>query len=138
MDICGPLPVKYVDRFDSFITFMDDFLHYGYICQIKERSESLNKFKIFKTEVKNQCNIKIKLVRFDCGGEYYGRHTLYGQVPEPFVKFLQKNDIVVQYSMSSDPQQNGVAEIRNHTLMDMVRSMISYSMLLISLWMEAL
>jgi hypothetical protein len=40
--------------------------------------------------------------------------------------------------MSSDTQQNGVAERRNHTLMDMVRSMLSYSTLPISLWMEDL
>jgi hypothetical protein len=40
--------------------------------------------------------------------------------------------------MLDDPQQNGVAKRRNHTLMDMVRSMISYSTLLISLSMEAL
>jgi hypothetical protein len=40
--------------------------------------------------------------------------------------------------MSGDPQQSGVAERRNSTLMDMVRSMLNYSTLPISLWMEAL
>jgi hypothetical protein len=40
--------------------------------------------------------------------------------------------------MPGDPQQNGVAERRNRTLMDMVISMLSYSTLPISLWMEAL
>jgi hypothetical protein len=93
-DICGPFPVKSVDGFDSFITFTDDFLRYDYIYPIKERSEALDKFKIFKAEVENQHNIKIKLVRSDRGGEYYGRHTPYGQVPGPFVRFLQKNGIV--------------------------------------------
>jgi hypothetical protein len=34
-DICGPFPVKYVDGFDSFITFTDDILCYGYIYPIK-------------------------------------------------------------------------------------------------------
>jgi transposase InsO family protein len=77
-------------------------------------------------------------VRSDCGGEYYGRHTPYGQVPRPFARFLQENGIVVQYSMSNDPEQNGVVERCNRTLMDMVKSMLSYSTLLISLWMEAL
>jgi hypothetical protein len=48
MDICGPSPVKYVDGFDSFIIFTDDFSRYGYIYPIKERSETLDKFKIFK------------------------------------------------------------------------------------------
>jgi hypothetical protein len=48
----------------------------------------LDKFKIFKAEVENQHNIRIKLVRSNHGGEYYDRHTPYGQVPEPFVRFL--------------------------------------------------
>jgi hypothetical protein len=77
-------------------------------------------------------------VRFDRGGGYYGRHTPYGIVPGPFTRFLQENGIVAQYSMPSDPQQNGVAERRNRTLTDMVRSMLSYSTLPISLWMDAL
>jgi hypothetical protein len=127
-----------VDGFDSLITFTDDFSRYDYIYPIKERSEALDKFKIFKAEVENQHNIRIKLVRSDHGGEYYGRHTPYDQVPEPFARFLPENCIVTQYSMSGDPQQNGVVERRSHTLMDMVRSMLSYSTLPISLCMEAL
>jgi hypothetical protein len=87
-----------MDGFNLFITFIDNFLRYGYIYPIKERSKELNKFKIFKAEVENQHNIKIKLVRSDHGGEYYGRHTLYGQVPRPFARFLQENGIVTQYS----------------------------------------
>jgi hypothetical protein len=87
-DICGPFPVKSVDGYDSFITFTDDYSRFGYIYPIKERSEALDKFKIFKAEVENQHNKKIKIVRSDRGGEYYGRHTPYGQVPGPFAKFL--------------------------------------------------
>jgi hypothetical protein len=87
-DICGSFPVKSMDGFNSFITFTDDFSRYGYIYPIKERSEVLNKFKIFKAGVENQHNIKIKLVRSDHGGEYYGRHTPYNQVTGPFARFL--------------------------------------------------
>jgi hypothetical protein len=64
-------PIKSVDRFDSFITFTDDFSRYGYIYPIKERSKALHKFKIFKFEVENQHDIKIKIVRFNRGGEYW-------------------------------------------------------------------
>ena len=60
--------MKSVDGYDSFITFIDDFSRYGYIYPIKERSEALNKFKIFKDEVENQHNLKIKIVRSDHGG----------------------------------------------------------------------
>ena len=118
-----------VDGFDSFITFTDDYSRYGYIYPIREKSEALDKFKIFKAEVENQHNLKIKVVRSDRGGEYYGRHTPYGQVPGPFARFLQENGIVAQYSMPGEPQQNGLAERCKRTLMDMVRNMMSYSTL---------
>ena len=61
-----------------------------------------------------------------------------GQIPGPFAKFLQENRIVAQYSTPGGPQQNGVAERRNRTLINMVRSMLSNSTLPVSLWMEAL
>ena len=88
--------------------------------------------------VENQHDLKIKIVRSDHRGEYYDRHTPYGQVPRPFATFLMENGIVAQYSTPGEPQQNRVAERRNRTLMDMVRSMMSYSTLPINLWMEAL
>ena len=102
-DICGPFPVKSVDGYDSFITSTDDYSRYGYIDPIKERSEALDKFKIFKAEVENQHDKRIKIVRSDRGGEYYGRHTPYGQVPGPFAKFLQETGVVAQYSMPDEP-----------------------------------
>jgi hypothetical protein len=103
---------------------MDGFFRYGYIYPICERSEALDKFKIFKVEVKNQHNTKINVVHLDRGGEYYGRHTPY--------------DIFAQYLLPYEPLQIGVAGRRNHTLIDMVRSMLSNSMLPLTLWMEAL
>jgi hypothetical protein len=67
-DICGPFNVRTVDGSDSFITFTNDYLCYGYIYPIKERSKALDKFKIFKAEVENQLDKKIKIVRSDRGG----------------------------------------------------------------------
>jgi hypothetical protein len=133
-DICGPFNVWSIDGFNSFITVTDDF----YIYPIHERSEMLDKFKIFKTVVENHHNAKIKVVRLDQGGEYYGRHTPYGQIPGPFAKILEKNDIAAQYLLPYEPQQNGIAERWNRTLMDMVCSMLNNSTLPLSLWMEVL
>ena len=56
-----------------------------------------------------------------------------GQILGPFAKFLQENGIVAQYSTPGEPQQNGVAERRNHTLMNMVCSMLSNSTLPVSM-----
>jgi transposase InsO family protein len=77
-------------------------------------------------------------VHSDQGGEYYGRHTPYGQIPSPFAKILEENGIVTQYSLPYEPQQNGVAERWNRTIMDMVHSMLSNSTLPLGWWMEAL
>ena len=60
--------MKSVDGYVLFITFTDDYSHYGYIYPIKKRTEALDKFKIFKAEVENQHNLKIKIVRSDHGG----------------------------------------------------------------------
>nr|CAN75844.1 hypothetical protein VITISV_005150 [Vitis vinifera] len=71
----------------------------------------------------------IKIVKSDRGGEYYGRYDETGRNPGPFAKFLLECGIDVRYTMPGTPQQNGVAERRNRTLLDMVRCMLSNSSL---------
>ncbi|GKA99399.1 putative zinc finger, CCHC-type containing protein [Tanacetum coccineum] len=78
---------------------------------------------ILEAEVENQLDRKIKVVRSDRGGEYYGRHTDVGQALGSFFDFCKDHGIINQYTMSGTPQQNGIVERRNRTLMDMVRSM---------------
>ncbi|RVW94935.1 Retrovirus-related Pol polyprotein from transposon TNT 1-94 [Vitis vinifera] len=76
----------------------------------------------------NKAAVKaIGLFRYDGSGE---------QRPEPFAKYLMECGIVSQYTMPRTPIQNDIAEKRNHTLKDMVRSMISHSTLPESLWGE--
>ena len=138
-DICGPFPTSAWNGQQYFITFIDDFSRYGYIYLIHEKSQSLDVFKKFKAEVENQLSKRIKTVRSDRGGEYYGRYDGSGeQRPGPFAKFLEECGIVPQYTMPGSPTMNGVAERRNRTLKDMVRSMICHSTLPESLWGEAL
>ena len=74
----------------------------------------------------------MKSVRSDRGGEYYGKYDERGQHPSPFAMFLERRGICAQYTMSGTPQQNGVSERRNRTLMDMVRSMLSKSIVPVS------
>ena len=94
-------------------------------------------FKNFKAKVENQLDKKIKVVKSDRGDEYYGRYEGFGeQHPRSFTKYLMSCGIVPQYTMLGAPSQNGVAERRNCTLKDMVRSMISHSSLPESLWGE--
>nr|ABW74556.1 copia-like pol polyprotein [Boechera divaricarpa] len=78
--------------------------------------------EIFIHEVERQLDRKVKIVRSDRGGEFYGKFTESGQYPGPFAKLLEGKGICAQYTMPGTPQQNGVAERRNRTLMDMVPS----------------
>ena len=94
-------------------------------------------FKSFKVEVENQLNKRIKNVRSDHGGEYYGKYDGSSeQRLGPFAKFLEECGIVPQYTMSCSPSMNGVIERQNRTLKDIVRSMISHSHLPKSLWVK--
>ncbi|KAD6454719.1 hypothetical protein E3N88_09425 [Mikania micrantha] len=136
-DICGPFPAG-IGGQKSFITFIDDYSRYMYLYLIHEKFEYLEMFKNFKAEVENQLDRKIKVVRSDRGGEYYGRHTDVGQSPSSFYEFCKSHGIVNQYTMPGTLQQNGVAERRNRTLMDMVRSMLANCNLSGFLWTEAL
>ena len=135
-DICCPDIDIHGQKY--FISFIDDYSRYMYIYLLHNKNEALDAFKVFKAEVENQCGKQIKIVRSDRGGEYYGRYTENGQAPGPFVKFLQEHEIIAQYTMLGSPDQNGVAERRNRTLLNMVRSMLSNSNLPKSLWNEAL
>ena len=67
-------------------------------------------FKIYKAEVKNQQNKKIKAVRSDRAYEYYGRYNGLGRCSRLFANFLKECDIVTQYTMSGTSCQNGVTE----------------------------
>ncbi|KAL6328200.1 hypothetical protein AAG906_034343 [Vitis piasezkii] len=100
--------------------------------------EAIDVFKIYKAEVESQLNRRIKSVRSDRGGEYYGRFTESGQHLSAFALFLREHGIIANYTMLGTPEQNGVAERRNRTLIDMVRSMMSNSTLPEFLWGEAL
>ena len=96
-------------------------------------------FKKFEDEVENQLSKRIKSVKSDRGGKYYGRYDSSGeQRPRPFARFLEESGIVPQYTISRSLSMNGVDERRNMTLQEMVRSMINHSTLLESLWREAL
>ncbi|KAL0299968.1 UNVERIFIED_CONTAM: Secreted RxLR effector protein [Sesamum angustifolium] len=136
-NICGPFPPCFNGQ-RYFVSFIDDYSRYMYLYLIFDKSEAFDAFKAYKVEVEKQLEKSIKIVRSDRGGEYYGRYTEKGQNPGPFAAFLKEEGIIAQYTMPGTPQQNGVAERRNRTLMDMVRSMMSHTNLSLELWSEAL
>lgn len=72
---------------------------------IREKSEALDVFKIYKAKVENQLNRRIKSVRFDRGGECYGRFTESGQHFSAFALFLREHGIIANYTMPGTPEQ---------------------------------
>ncbi|GJZ04432.1 retrotransposon protein, putative, ty1-copia subclass [Tanacetum coccineum] len=128
-DVCGPL--RHVSRQGAsyFITFMDDYSHYGYVYLLKHKHEVFETFKVFKNKVDNQLRKTIKALRSDRGGEY---------ISQKFKDYLKACGIVQQLTPLYTPQHNGLSEWRNHTLLDMVRSMMNLTTLLLSFWDYAL
>ena len=80
-------------------------------------------------ETEKQLSKPIKSLRSDCVGEY---------LDEEFRSYLTDNGILSQLTAPGTPQQNGVAERRNRTMLDMMRSMLSDASLSKSFWGYAL
>ena len=59
-DVCGPIRSISKGSYHYFITFTDDFSRYGYIYLMRHKSESFEKFKLFKNEVKISLERKSK------------------------------------------------------------------------------
>jgi hypothetical protein len=137
-DICDPFSKAIRNGHCYFITFIYDYLRYGYIYLIKKKAKSLDMFISFKAKVELQLNKRIKIVRSD-RGEYYGRYDGSDeQLPGPFAKYLEECGIIPQYTLLGSPAMNDVVERRNRTLKDMVRSMIFRTTLPENLWKETL
>ncbi|KAA0048708.1 gag/pol protein [Cucumis melo var. makuwa] len=100
-------------------------MRYGYLYLMEHKSEALEKFKEYKAEVENLLSKKIKILRSNRGGEYMDLR---------FQDYMIEHEIQSQLSAPGTPQQNGVSEKRNRTLLDMVRSMMSYTQLPSSFW----
>jgi transposase InsO family protein len=96
---------------------------------MKNKDEAFDIFKRYKFEVENHKEKKIKILRTDRGEEYF---------PREFSSFCEEHRIVHQMFAPYTPQQNGLAERKNKTLVDMVNSMILSAKLHFNLWGEAL
>ncbi|KAJ2943165.1 hypothetical protein O0L34_g18874 [Tuta absoluta] len=114
-DVCGPMPVCNIGGSTYLLTFTDDFSRkiYGYL--LKQKSEVLSKFKVFKATVEKQTGCLIKRLRSDRGGEYCSAE---------FSRFLESEGIVHETTAPYSPAQNGVSERLNRTLMEKVRCML--------------
>ncbi|GKA33155.1 zinc finger, CCHC-type containing protein, partial [Tanacetum coccineum] len=104
-------------------------IRYGYVYLLKHKHEVFETFKVFQKEVENQLEKTIKSPRSDRGGEY---------MSQEFLNHLKEHETIAHRTPPYTPQNNGVSERRNRTLLDMVRSMMSQTTLPKSFWDYAL
>nr|CAD41546.2 OSJNBb0091E11.16 [Oryza sativa Japonica Group] len=112
-----------------FMTLIDDCTRYCYVYLLKTKDETLHYFKIYKAEVENQLERKIKRLRSDRGGEYFSNE---------FTSFCKKFGIIHERTHPYSPQSNGVAERKNRTLTEMVNAMLDTAGLSKEWWGEAI
>jgi hypothetical protein len=69
-NICGSLNVKTHKYLKYFVTFIDDFSHYGYIYLMHKKYEVFINSQVYKNKVEDQLGRNISFFRSDCGREY--------------------------------------------------------------------
>ena len=125
-DVCGKIGTQSLGAGEYFITFVDDHTRYVWVYILKHKGEVLQRFQEWKALVEKSSRRKIKTLR---SGEYTSTE---------FASYLIKEGIKHELTIPHTPQQNGVAERLNHTLIEGVRTMLADSKLPHRFWAEAL
>ena len=127
-DVCGPMEKTSIGGSRYFLVFIDDYTRMAFVYFLKAKSEVFKYFKEFKCLVENQQNRKIKLFRTDNGLEFCSNI---------FEDFLKDAGIVHQKSNSYTPEQNGMSERINRTLVERARCLLFDAGLDKKFWAEA-
>jgi len=127
-DVCGPMHNESLNGSKYFLLFIDDFSRYCWVYFLKSKSDVFVEFVKFKAAVELETGNKLKILRSDNGGEYTSRQ---------FEAYLAKEGIKHQLIVPYTPQQNGVSERRNKTLMEMARCLLYEKKLPLNFWAEA-
>ena len=101
-----------------YITFVDDYSRYTKLYLLKFKDEAENTFYVYKAEVENQLDRKIKMLRSDRGGEY---------VNNSLKEYCEKNGIIHEFTAPCYPQSNEIAERKNRTLKEMMNALLGSS-----------
>ncbi|KAK1604075.1 hypothetical protein QYE76_027748 [Lolium multiflorum] len=129
VDLFGPVTHASLGAKKHCLVIVDDYSRYTWVYFLKTKDETQQIFIDFATEVQRQHNLLIMAIRSDNGSEFKN-YTLND--------FLSDEGIRHQYSAAYTPQQNGVAERKNRTLMDMARSMMVEYKSRYNFWAEAI
>ncbi len=127
-DVCGPMPEQSLGGKRYFVSFIDDKSRLARLYFLKQKSEAFECFREYKAWSEKQTGCKLKNLRSDNGTEFVN-----GQ----FSAFLKAEGIQRQLTMTYTPEQNGVAERYNRTVVESARSMLQSSGLTGEYWAEA-
>ena len=107
-DVCGPMSSNYLRGSAYYVSFIDEFSRKTWVYFMKNKDEVFSKFKEFKSLIENHIEKKIKILRSDNGREFTS-NELKDLCKESGIK----RDLSAPYN----PQQNGIAERKNRTIM---------------------
>ena len=127
-DVCGPMTATSLSGYVYYVSFIDDYSRKTWIYFLKGKNEVFSKFKEFKALVENLSEKKIKTFISDNGEEF---------TSSDFNTFCKEVRIKRELSIPYNPQQNGVAERKNRTIIEAVKAMIHDQDLPMHLWAEA-
>ena len=114
-DICGPIQPSTVGGRRYYFLMIDDYSRLMWVAFLKEKSEAFQQFKRFKNLAESESEEKVKCLRTDRGGEFNSKE---------FKLYCEENGIKRHLTAPYSPQQNGVVEGKNRTIMSYVRSML--------------
>ncbi|GJR71520.1 retrovirus-related pol polyprotein from transposon TNT 1-94 [Tanacetum coccineum] len=128
MNLCGPMRVASVNGKKYILVIVDDFSRFTWVYFIRSKDETPKIIKKFIAQAQLNYEAKVYKVRTDNGIEFKNA-TLKAH--------YEKLGIMQQFSIARTPQQNGVVERRNRTLVEAARTMLIFSRLPEFLWAEA-
>jgi len=126
-DLCGPMPTLSIGGSRYILTFIDDKTRFSKIYCLKQKSETFTRFVEYKTFHEKQTGKSLKILRSDGGGEYinFDMH-----------EYFTRNGIHHETTTADTPEQNGVAERYNRTLLESLRAMMHSANVPEKLWAE--
>ncbi|GJZ14747.1 retrovirus-related pol polyprotein from transposon TNT 1-94 [Tanacetum coccineum] len=128
MDLCGPMRVASINGKKYILVIVDDYSRYTWTLFLRSKDETPEVLKDFLTMIQRNLQAQVITVRTDRGTEFLNK-TLHA--------YFKEEGIEHQTSTPRTPEQNGVVERRNRTLVEAARTMLSASKLPLSFWAEA-
>ncbi|GJQ97550.1 retrovirus-related pol polyprotein from transposon TNT 1-94 [Tanacetum coccineum] len=128
MDLFGPVTPRSINHEKYTLVIVDEYSRYTWVYFLKKKSQAPETIMSFIKRVENQNDIKVKQLRTDNGTEF--RNSI-------LVNFCDEKGISQNFSSPYTPEQNGVAERKNRTLIEAARTMLSGSVFSKQYWTEA-